>query len=211
MSFRSHSGTTPFKKYAERATGGESQAVCKLTATKIANQVRLNPSASIKGSIIGTIIITIGTHSNGQPNKKIITITNASIKYLFISKPNKNSVSSIGVPNLENTAPKKFEAATRTIINADISKVLTRESCNFFKVSFLYASASNNEPKAPQPAASVGVAKPKSILPNAAKTKAAGGTNPRKNSIHTAFILVALNSGGKAGPKLGSIQHLIVV
>src|SRR5210317_2033758 len=117
MSFRSHSGTTPFKKYAERATGGESQAVCKLTATKIANQVRLNPSASIKGSIIGTIIITIGTHSNGKPNKK--------------------SVSSIGVPNLENTAPKKFEAATKTIISAEISKVLTSESCNFLKVSFL--------------------------------------------------------------------------
>ena len=39
----------------------------------------------------------------------------------------------------------------------------------------------------PQPAASVGVAKPKSILPNAAKTKAAGGTNPRKNSIHKFF------------------------
>ena len=49
------------------------------------------------------------------------------------------------------------------------------------------------------------------MLPTAAKTKAAGGTKPRKNSIHTAFKLVALNSGGKAGPKLGLIQHLIVV
>ena len=31
-------------------------------------------------------------------------------------------------------------------------------------------------PIAPQPAASVGVANPNKILPNAAKTKAAGGT-----------------------------------
>jgi len=31
---------------------------------------------------------------------------------------------------------------------------------------------------APHPAASVGVAKPNKILPNAANTKAAGGTNP---------------------------------
>ena len=108
MSLRSHSGTTPFKKYADKATGGESQAVCKLTATKIANQVKLNPNASTNGKIIGIIIITIGTHSNGQPNKKIITIIIARIKYLFISKPNKNSVKRVGVPSLAKTAPKKI-------------------------------------------------------------------------------------------------------
>ena len=122
------SGTTPFKKYAERATGGESQAVCKLTATKIANQVKLNPKASTSGKIIGIMIMTIGTHSNGHPNKKIITIIIARIKYLFISKPNKNSVNNVGVPNLAKTEPKKFEAATKTIIKAVISKVLTKAS-----------------------------------------------------------------------------------
>ena len=68
MSFKSHYGTTPFKKYAERATGGDSQAVFKLTATNIANQVKLKPKASTKGKIIGTIIISIGTHSKGHPN-----------------------------------------------------------------------------------------------------------------------------------------------
>ena len=52
MSFKSHSGTTPFKKYADKATGGDSQAVCKFTATSIANQVKLKPNASINGSII---------------------------------------------------------------------------------------------------------------------------------------------------------------
>ena len=39
----------------------------------MANQVKLKPRASTNGKIIGIIIITIGTHSNGQPNKKIIT------------------------------------------------------------------------------------------------------------------------------------------
>ena len=29
------------------------------------------------------------------------------------------------MPNLENTAPKKFEAATKTIISAEISKIVT--------------------------------------------------------------------------------------
>ena len=38
----------------------------------------------------------------------------------------------------------------------------------------------------------------------------AGGTNPIKNSFQTAIMFVALNSGGKTGPKLGSIQHLMV-
>ena len=50
------------------------------------------------------------------------------IKYLFISRPNKNSVKSVGVPSLAKTAPKKFEAATKTIIRAVISNVLTKAS-----------------------------------------------------------------------------------
>ena len=90
--------------------------------------MRLNPKASTKGKMIGTMIITIGTHSNGHPNKKIITIIMAKIKYLFISSANKKSVKSIGVPSLEKTEPKKFDAATKTIIKAEISKVLTKAS-----------------------------------------------------------------------------------
>ena len=182
-----------------------------MTATNIANHVRLNPKASIKGKIIGTIIMTIGTHSNGHPNKKITAITIAKIKYLFISRPNKKSVSNIGVPNLEKTAPKKFEAATKTMIKAEIYKVFTSESWSFFNVNFLYAIANNNDPIAPQPAASVGVAKPNKILPSAAKTNAAGGTSPKKNSIQTCFMLVALSSGGNTGPNFGLIIHLTVV
>ena len=69
--------------------------------------------------------------------RKIIPKTIAKIIYLFISRPNKNSVKSIGVPNLENTEPKKLEAATNTMIKAEISKVFTRASCNFGKVNFL--------------------------------------------------------------------------
>ena len=59
------------------------------------------------------------------------------IRYLFISKPNKKSVNTIGVPNLEKTAPKKFDAATKTIINAVISKVLISASCNLPNDNFL--------------------------------------------------------------------------
>ena len=59
---------------------------------------------------------------------------------MFISNPNKNSVNKVGVPNLAKTAPKKFDAATKTIINAVISKVLTKASCNLGSVNFLYAN-----------------------------------------------------------------------
>ena len=45
------------------------------------------------------------------------------IKYLFTSRFNKNSVRTIGVPNFEKTDPKKFDAATNTMIRAVISKV----------------------------------------------------------------------------------------
>ena len=83
---------------------------------------------SIKGRMIGIIIKTIGTHSKGHPSKKIIPNTIAKIIYLFISRPNKKSVKTIGVPSLENTEPKKLEAATKTIIKAEISKVFTRAS-----------------------------------------------------------------------------------
>src|SRR5210317_2592094 len=63
------------------------------------------------------------------------------------------------------------------------------------------------EPNAPQPAASVGVANPKRILPNAENTNAAGGTNPKINSTQTSFIDPARNFIGKTGPNFGSIQH----
>ena len=48
-------------------------------------------------------------------------------------------------------------------------------------------------------------------IDEAAKTNAAGGTNPRKNSVQTSFILAALMSSGSTGPNLGLIIHLIVV
>ena len=58
-------------------------------------------------------------------------------RYLFISNERRKSVRTIGVPNLAKTAPKKLEAATKTIIKAVISKVLTNASCNFESVNFL--------------------------------------------------------------------------
>ena len=87
------------------------------------------------------------------------------------------------------------------MIKAVISKVLTRLLAIYQMLIFYKLSANSIAPIAPQPAASVGVAKPNNILPSAANTNAAGGTKPRKNSIQTCFILVALISSGKTGPR----------
>jgi hypothetical protein len=129
----------------------------------------LKSNSLINGTKIGNTIRTIGTHSKGQPNKKITAINIAKTTYLLTSRFNKNSVNRDGVPSLENTAPKKLDAATKNIINAVISKVLIKEFFKVFKVNFLYASAKITDPIAPIPAPSVGVAKPNNILPRAKK------------------------------------------
>ena len=53
----------------------------------------------------------------------------------------------VGVPSLENTAPKKLDAATRKRISTEISRVLTRASWNFDGVIFLYASVISSAPR----------------------------------------------------------------
>ncbi len=59
------------RKYADRATGGESQAVCRVTATRMQNQTRSIPISLTRGMRMGTKIRTIGTHSNGHPRMKM--------------------------------------------------------------------------------------------------------------------------------------------
>ena len=88
-------------------------------------------------------------------------------------------VSIVGVPSLENTAPKKLDAATRNRISTEISRVLTRASWNLDGVIFRYARVINSAPNAPQAAPSVGVAQPSRIEPRANPTSRAGGTSPR--------------------------------
>jgi hypothetical protein len=63
----------------------------------------------------------------------------ARIRYLFISSPSKNFSQSVGVPYLAKTAPKKFDAATKTMIKAVISNVFDYALCSLGKVGFLYA------------------------------------------------------------------------
>ena len=58
-----------------------------------------------------------------------------SITYGFRSSPSSTSVIIVGVPNRANTAPKKFDAATRNRISTVISSVLTSASFRLRQVS----------------------------------------------------------------------------
>ncbi len=82
------------------------------------------------------MISTIGTHSSGQPSRKINAMIRNRISIGDRSSIRRYSVSMVGVPSRENTAPKKFDAATRNRISVEISSVLTSASCMPFQVSF---------------------------------------------------------------------------
>ena len=85
-------------------------------------------SESTVGIRIGTMIRTIGTHSKGQPRRKISAMISMRIRTGDISSDRSNSVSIFGVPRFEKTAPKKFEAATRNMIRTVISRLLISAS-----------------------------------------------------------------------------------
>jgi hypothetical protein len=54
------------------AMGGVKKDVCKFKAINIAKKYGLTPKISSNGKNIGTKIIKISVHSNGQPKRKII-------------------------------------------------------------------------------------------------------------------------------------------
>ena len=74
------------------------------------------------------MINTIGTHSSGHPRRKISAMIRISTTTGDMSSDRSSSVSILGVPRFENTAPKKFEAATRNMIRTVISRLLISAS-----------------------------------------------------------------------------------
>ena len=55
-------------------------------------------------------------------------MTKISMAAVDRSMDSSNSVRNFGVPRFENTAPKKFDAATRNMISTEISSVLISAS-----------------------------------------------------------------------------------
>ena len=63
---------------------------------------------------------TTGTHSSGQPRMKITTSRKIRNSVGERWKVSGDSAMNCGVPSRENTAPKKFDAATRNRIMHDV-------------------------------------------------------------------------------------------
>src|SRR6056300_303168 len=99
-----------------------------------------------------------------------------------MSRPSSSSVIILGVPRDENSAPKKFDAATKNMIRTVISSDLIKLSKNPGKVNLRYIRDNRIAPNAPIAAASAGVANPRRIEPNAKEIKMVGGIRPAKNS-----------------------------
>ena len=108
----------------------------------------------------------------------------SKIKYGDISRPSNISVINLGVPRALNSAPKKFEAATKNIIRTVISSAFIKLSKKLEKVNLRYPIANKIDPNAPIAAASAGVAKPSRIEPKAKEMRIVGGIKPAKNSSH---------------------------
>ena len=70
---------------------------------------------------------------------------------------------------------------------AVISVVVSTASRKFFQVRLLLLKARSSPPKAPTPAASVGVAIPKSIEPRTEVIKTKGGNNVVARIFHLFF------------------------
>ena len=84
---------------------------------------------------MGTMMRTMGTHSSGHPRRKMSAMTISSTWIWVSSQSRSMFVSMVGVPRRENTAPKKFDAATRNRMSTEISRVLMSASEKRFVVS----------------------------------------------------------------------------
>jgi len=103
----------------------------------------------------------------------------------------------IASTELNICAPSIIQNIIQVVIN-----VLWQASFNGFNLSLPYAMVINMVPKTPNPAASVGVAIPKNIVPNVANIKIKTGIESFKtNAISCSFFLSSFF--GIAGAKFG--------
>ncbi len=89
--------------------------------------------------------------------------------------PSSASSISVSPPSPRSTSAKAVAPSSTAKMNAVVRVV----SCSTSRItrasSWRFTSASSNAPKAPTPAASVGVATPMKILPSTARIRKAGG------------------------------------
>jgi hypothetical protein len=111
-------------RYSRQATGGDSQQVCSVTASRMLNQTISTFICRI-GMKIGTMMTTIGTTERPAEDEAQARITRirtggCSRRPAFAMK--------VGVPRAENTEPMNVDATSRIITMFAVCAVRNTES-----------------------------------------------------------------------------------
>src|SRR5205085_601539 len=117
------------------ATGGESQQVWSVTASRMLNHTMSTFRVSRIGWKIGTMMTTIGTHSRGHPRMKQSTRIERISASAGICHDTRVCAMKVGVPSAEKTEPRKFEAMSRIITMLAVCAVRKVESLKTAHVS----------------------------------------------------------------------------
>src|SRR5262245_34551197 len=142
-------------------------------------------------------------HSKGQPKTNIKNIITTSFQMSGSGIATSVLVITVAVPSLVKTAPNTFEetASNRTML--DVTMVATAAFLSAANVRPRTRNANIVAPKAPHDAASVGVARPASMVPSVKPISSASGSTPIKTSLMTSQTSATRSSFGTGGPRAG--------
>ena len=151
---------TPLMTKTLRPTGGVMNPISNTTTIITPYQMGLKPRALITGNIMGVVRIIMATQSIKQPRITYVNRMRKRMKYRFMESALMYSASDMGsmvTPrNLEkNSAPIMIKK-----IIAMVFPVSSTLSIIFDRLRFPFMNPSRKAPKAPTPAASVGVNTP---------------------------------------------------
>ena len=90
-----------------------------------------------------------------------------------------------------------------------VSAVRSTTSRSVFHESLRFTTASRTAPKAPTPAASVGVAQPRTIEPSTSRMRKTAGMKPRSISRMSSGMLFGPISLGSGGARCGLNRHSV--
>ena len=136
-----------------------------------------------------------------KPSKKIITITTNTAPKAPPGNSVKIPVMRSSPPNPLNTNEKIDDPKSIIKTIAVISVVVSTASVRFALVRLLLLTASKIAPRAPTPAASVGVAIPKRIDPNTEVMRINGGSKDVSNIFHLPETIVTTCDGAILGDR----------
>ena len=160
--------------------------VWRHTANRIVNHTGSKPSEDTTGATSGNIISVNSIQSRKKPRRKV----NSRIVMMIPTGPNGNPSNVLSMSSSPPRPLRTSEKAVAPIRMAKMKAVVrvvsltTSVKTDFERVPL--ASARISAPAAPTPAASVGVAKPRKILPRTAKMRNAGGTTALINVSNAA-------------------------